>query len=103
MLVWTGAVKRNSSVRWLDLLAVAGLLLLPASASAQPPKPVPAAASAGPEDEALTFAPTPTTLQGLPLPFQAVAFSPDGKSLAAVAGTANTAGELRFWDAATNQ
>src|SRR5262249_58760693 len=80
----------------LVLLAAAALLLPLTAATAQPDKPkaaenpkAPADTASGPE--ATLFGPASTPLQGEPFPVLSVAFSPDGKSVAAATGQFNGA------------
>jgi Tol biopolymer transport system component len=99
MSVCAGDPRRSSSVRWLDLLAVAGLLLLLAATSAQPVKPAPAKASAGSEEEPLAFAPNPNALLLNKPAVLALAYAPDGKSLV----TADEDKAIQIWDVAARQ
>src|ERR1700693_89182 len=59
------------------------------------PQPAPAPLTSNPparDEDAESFLPNPAFLQGQSIPLEAVAFSPDGKSVAAVGGWQNTPG-----------
>jgi RNA polymerase sigma factor (sigma-70 family) len=98
---------KKALVVLLVALLITGAGLLALRAPAEPPQP-PGAAPAGPPAAAETPQPGPAakeraTLTGHGGMVWAVAFSPDGKTLATVSGLYDKPGELILWDAVTGK